>query len=672
MRIKSLEIRMIRSHVQTRLEFTDGVTLIEGDVGSGKSTILMALEFAIFGFSGEKSNEILRLGEDRGFVELTFDMDGIEYKVARSIIRKGNVIEQKGLSLSYGGKEIRLSATELKRELLKILGYRDIASANSRNWIYRSAIFTPQESMKEVLSMDSKSRMATLRKILGIDDYSRAAANAQIVKRKLENEISRLEGMTSSVDQISRNLEEEKEKAVGLRSGITEAEKLVEAAKQEISGHDSVIDTLRKNMERFIQIKNEVNLHEKNVSRFREIIKSEETSVSRKTADLRKAKEKLEIMTGLKRPTDLDMDQIKARIKGLTETRSRLNTELGNVKEKVRDYTIAIEQGKCPFCDRPVTGENFGPHLKEREKKLESLSSRISEVDGELLAMEKTEKDLYTYLQATAGMSQLRESISSLEEDISDSARKKQAMENELKEISTKLEESRSKLSGHDRLETELREAEQKRRVLQTNLQNAIARSSDLKGKLSQSESYVKRYSEELGKLREIGKKILVIREYHAWIDTFLIRAFTEMEREVIAHERADFQNYFSQWFSKLVNDVELNASVDESFAPVINYGHFSQEISSLSGGEKTSVAIAYRLSLNTMIQAIAGGSADLLILDEPTDGFSMEQVGRMGEILRELGLRQILIVSHEAQVESFADHIIRVEKEDGVSRIVS
>ncbi|MCL4333036.1 MAG: AAA family ATPase, partial [Candidatus Thermoplasmatota archaeon] len=83
MRIKSLEIRMIRSHVQTRLEFTDGVTLIEGDVGSGKSTILMALEFAIFGFSGEKSNEILRLGEDRGLVELTFDMDGTEYKVAR-------------------------------------------------------------------------------------------------------------------------------------------------------------------------------------------------------------------------------------------------------------------------------------------------------------------------------------------------------------------------------------------------------------------------------------------------------------------------------------------------------------------------------------------------------------------------------------------------------------
>ena len=52
--IKSLKLENIRSYTSCLIDFKLGTTLFEGDIGSGKSTILMAIEFALFGLSSEK------------------------------------------------------------------------------------------------------------------------------------------------------------------------------------------------------------------------------------------------------------------------------------------------------------------------------------------------------------------------------------------------------------------------------------------------------------------------------------------------------------------------------------------------------------------------------------------------------------------------------------------
>jgi exonuclease SbcC len=61
-----------------------------------------------------------------------------------------------------------------------------------------------------------------------------------------------------------------------------------------------------------------------------------------------------------------------------------------------------------------------------------------------------------------------------------------------------------------------------------------------------------------------------------------------------------------------------------------------------------------------------------LLILDEPTDGFSSEQLEKMRNILDELKTEQLILVSHEDEIEGFVQNIIKFEKKDGKSQIVS
>jgi exonuclease SbcC len=143
------------------------------------------------------------------------------------------------------------------------------------------------------------------------------------------------------------------------------------------------------------------------------------------------------------------------------------------------------------------------------------------------------------------------------------------------------------------------------------------------------------------------------------------------IEKHVMTSLNQRFNEQFQRWFHILIEDPELQVRVDESFSPVMEREGYEQEFQSLSGGEKTSVALAYRLALNTIVQeVVVSTGSNLLILDEPTDGFSKEQLFKMRDILRELKCPQVILVSHERELEGFADRVIKVEKREGISCI--
>ena len=81
-------------------------------------------------------------------------------------------------------------------------------------------------------------------------------------------------------------------------------------------------------------------------------------------------------------------------------------------------------------------------------------------------------------------------------------------------------------------------------------------------------------------------------------------------------------------------------------------------------------MALAYRFALNSVIGEDFSSHPELVILDEPTDGFSKEQIYKMRGLLDELSSRQVIIVSHERELESMADHVFRVEKRNGTSSV--
>ena len=137
-----------------------------------------------------------------------------------------------------------------------------------------------------------------------------------------------------------------------------------------------------------------------------------------------------------------------------------------------------------------------------------------------------------------------------------------------------------------------------------------------------------------------------------------------------MAKLKNEFSSLFSEWFSTLVPD-DFDTRLDDQFTPLIEQRDYELDYNYLSGGERTAVALAYRLALNQVINSILSKikTKGLVILDEPTDGFSDQQLDKMRGVLEQLNTPQLIIVSHEQKIEGFVENVIKLTKEEGISK---
>lgn len=199
-----------------------------------------------------------------------------------------------------------------------------------------------------------------------------------------------------------------------------------------------------------------------------------------------------------------------------------------------------------------------------------------------------------------------------------------------------------------------------------------------IKEKIISTRTLINSLNEDIDKVQDViikkerlRKQLDKLKDYHIWLNDYLIPTLSVIEKHVMQNIHLEFNENFQKWFTLLMDDPSKTGKINEEFTPIIEQDGFEQDIDYLSGGEKTSVALAYRLALNNIVQKVSTGmKSNLLVLDEPTDGFSKEQLFKVREILNELNCPQIIIVSHERELESFADYVFRIEKVDGISEV--
>jgi len=183
----------------------------------------------------------------------------------------------------------------------------------------------------------------------------------------------------------------------------------------------------------------------------------------------------------------------------------------------------------------------------------------------------------------------------------------------------------------------------------------------------------VKVLDEEIALKKVAKEKIKDLKEKDNWINLHFINLMATIEKHVMVTILQEFNELFKEWFTLLIEDDLMQVRLDDSFTPVVEQDGYEIDFAQLSGGERTSLALAYRLSLNKVINNMITNikTRDLLILDEPTDGFSTEQLDRVRIVLDKLNASQVILVSHETKIESFVDNVIRIGKGNQVSSII-
>ncbi len=196
---------------------------------------------------------------------------------------------------------------------------------------------------------------------------------------------------------------------------------------------------------------------------------------------------------------------------------------------------------------------------------------------------------------------------------------------------------------------------------------------SELKKEKEMLDRIIKELDEEIKKKIKVKEQIMYLAQIQNWLDEYFINLMTTMEKQIMSKVYTEFNELVKEWFNMLIEDEVLNIRLDEEFTPIIEQNNYETNLQNLSGGEKTAVALAYRLALNKVINDLIAGikTKNLIILDEPTDGFSTEQLDRVKEVVDGLNIKQVIIVSHEPKIETFVDNILKVSKTEHVSHLI-
>ncbi|MBI4177508.1 MAG: SMC family ATPase [Candidatus Aenigmarchaeota archaeon] len=689
--IKRLRLNNIRSYVNESVEFPKGSILFEGDVGSGKTTILIAIEFALFGLSSDlKGEHLLRAGATKGFVELSIDVAGKEIILHRGLEKTNGRVSQTDCYMVLDGSREDYSVTEMKSRVLSILSFNENVHPQASSLIYRYAVFTPQERMKEILSSNADERLETIRRAFMMEDYKNAAANADEVQKILRAGIKAGEYAITDLGNLKDGLKTREGESRQLETDVSKLAHSMEEERKKLDGVNMQLEGLRKSREKHAALTAEMDSlsrtvlsEEKNMQALSqksmaassrvEIIKDKMKILGEiKTSVAEKMKDFMGVlgMTGsILDVTEKSVQETRRRIKSETE---KSLSELAKTRMKIQDLESLLSKGTCPLCEQKIDADHF--------------TNRVNNHSAELAAIEKTLGENKEYEEAserlasaTLEMKNLDTEAGMFSQSYSEELDRKNEldveMENSIKSIADSNKRKDMLAGDIEKLGLEISkiaDLESKERLHRRSLESVSSEHAAKEQRLNDVRDEIKSDSERVRSMEGKAREIKAAKECAEWLRAYFIPAVESIERHVFASYNLNFDALFKKWFSMLMDSGEISVRVDDKFTPVIEQNGYEQDVEALSGGEKTSVALAYRLALNTVVKEIAISLRNnLLILDEPTDGFSKEQLHRMRDILDELQCDQIIIVSHERELEAFVDNIMEVRKEGSVSKVV-
>ncbi len=680
MQLISLNLKNIRSYTEAKIDFPTGIVMLSGDIGSGKSTVLLAIEFALFGIlRGELSgNALLRNGTREGSVELTFKLENT-YTIKRTLVRTKKSVEQDAGHILINGVKKEATAIELKSIILELLGYPQELLTKTKNFVYRYTVYTPQEEMKRILLEDKEERVKVLRKVFGIDKYEKITQNATSYAKALRERQRAFDALLVDTEEKKKQAEETKkeqdetkELLKELLPQLTTARTQLLEAKQQLTK----IEQQKQQAElltRDLHVTKTQLLAKKNQQKQ---VQTDLTTISQQVLQAQKElPAKIEINTNKNQEINKQILEKETHIRTTTVKITELKTlkkQSADVSQKI--YALA----QCPTCLQNVTAEHKHTIISTEQKKIQEIEKNLEEYSK---LIKKSEEEL---TQLKQGLEQLRQ-----QENEAVIAKIKIQHAEQLTSRKTALEQQNNILTQETqitigqitKLEQQLTPLndlnssyEQLRKQLDVNLQQERELSIQHSILLQKEQHAIKTLTlleQELERKQKARKQLEKTQHLEQWLTDYFVPLMDVIEKHVMAKIQHEFDALFQQWFGMLVEDI-MTSRLDETFTPIIQQNGYDVEVENLSGGERTACALAYRLALNKTINSLISSikTKDLLILDEPTDGFSTEQLDKMRDVLDQLNLSQIIIVSHEQKIESFADKIIRIQKAEHTSQI--
>ena len=711
--IKSVSIKNFFSYgpQETVIDLSgNGITNISGVNGVGKSTIIEAMLFALYGKTRqEKVADVVNrsVGKDcKVSVEFVGDDDEV-YKVLRY---RAHTTHKDKVYLFKGDKDISSkNASDTNEQIIDYFGMPYVAFVNS-------TVFST-EFYSNFFAANNTDRLNIFENILSLKEISYFYEEVKkIIKEIEESEIESKMKYTESntkVESAQENLDtynkQAKEKLLQLKSEKEDAQRAIEEAKVALKELGAIDVTAEKaklsnttlNEEYEKQINEKKKLHDE-LNAFNTFPEEEsELLVKYGDFDFNDNKKKEEKYKS-------DLETIRTRESGIDKAKLQLDSSMEKIRtlksqkessekdlEKQKKDLEKVKDAICPYCGNKMDAE-------ETAKKREIIDKKIKELEGDIEDFEKqlkeekvnlTEfKDTYDTLLADVNL--IRENLdknfvansdlikekylnalkhkTEFDKTYEENCKKQKELLieiDELKEKKSKLEISKYTESYLNSIEEEIKKQED---IIAKS--NTTIASVNAAVKSTYDKDYVEKIKSDIESLKEkavFAKEQLEVieddKKHYEYLKECCSNKSNGFKKFFIGEMIPVFNEKINQYLPFFFNNKKIEVSFDKDLVETIKCDGQKITYASLSCGQKTRMEIAAAFALFGLSRVFFSNQSGLLIVDELLDR-GLDEFGIKASLSILEGFAQdskVYVISHNKTVTENITDVIEVKADE-------
>lgn len=711
--IKSVSIKNFFSYGPQEIVIDlsgNGTTSISGCNGVGKSTIIEAMLFALYGKTRqEKVADVVNrnIGKDcKVSVEFVGDDDEV-YKVLRY---RAHTTHKDKVYLFKGDKDISSKNTsDTNEQIIDYFGMPYVAFVNS-------TVFST-EFYSNFFAANNTDRLNIFENILSLKEISYFYEEVKkIIKEIEESEIESKMKYTESntkVEAAQENLDtynkQAKEKLLQLKSEKEDAQRAIEEAKVALKELGAIDVTAEKaklsnttlNEEYEKQINEKKKIHDE-LNAFNTFPEEEsELLVKYGDFDFEENKKKEEKYKS-------DLETIKTRESGIDKAKLQLDSSMDKVRtlksqketsekdlEKQKKDLEKVKDAICPYCGNKMDAE-------ETAKKREIIDKKIKELEGDIEDFEKqlkeekvnlTEfKDTYDTLLSDVNL--IRENLdknfvansdlikekylnalkhkTEFDKTYEENCKKQKELLieiDELKEKKSKLEISKYTEGYLNSIEEEIKKQEDI--IAKSNITiasvNAAVKSTYDKDYVEKIKSDIESLKEKATAAKEQLEAIEDDKKHYEYLKECCSNKSNGFKKFFIGEMIPVFNEKINQYLPFFFNNKKIEVSFDKDLVETIKCDGKEITYASLSCGQKTRMEIAAAFALFGLSRVFFSNQSGLLIVDELLDR-GLDEFGIKASLSILEGFAQdskVYVISHNKTVTENITDVIEVKADE-------
>ena len=708
--IKEIRIKNFRSYYGDNnvFEFSDGLTLILGDNGDGKTTFFEALEWLFKTELDRGNQELENVSEMRKSKLEIGDMDEVsvfmsfEHNGFKSV-EKSFTFERTGVSSFRAGK-------------VNYTGYEDTDSGREQvsgkllvNRCYDAFIqrFSMFKGESRLDVFDDKTALKTL-----VDKFSDIRAFDELVEHVIEFEkksnAAYLKEMKSD-DKVSKEAKELEQKIKRASDDVAQIKKDINEKKTSVELYSSKLKELEHNQETSERYK-EIEDRRKTQQEKKNKLQSQISMVDYNHAlldrywilapfpkILQEFKQKCSSFSKEKRKQERDFDRQQAEEIGKRKAVKEIKETLVNGSEELPWYLPdqdtmqeMINDHICKVCGRPAPegSEAYNFMVKKLNDYIKHVEASVSQKEKEKNLEEKTlfkfnhiEK-MHSLSISLSGSneSEIANKATEIIERIDLVSRLRQdlkVIENKLQDIMD--EKSRLLIQAGNVSETVLEKDFKDIKGLFEQRGRAEIRLTEMNGELALKEKQLRDLQNEMDGLNPSSGQVKVLRDVHRALEV-ICKAFANAKEANLRRFLSELEEKANEYLDVLsANDfhgvVRLRQTADES-TDIKLFSSNKTEITKPSGSQKTEVYISVLFAISDFTKEKRDEDYPL-IFDAATSSFGDSKEEEFYNVIDGLDKQCIIVtkdfmtkgVVRSKDIEKLSCPVYRIKKADGFDK---